>query len=179
MLISIQSIRIPAGFNGQYGLRPSAGRLPYEGMANSWDGQNSILSVVGPIATSPGALKLLTKSLLSTKPWLHDPLVHELPWRAEQEQLDTGKLSFGVLKHDGTVTPTPPVRRAIDIVAKTLEKLGHEVSFKILRSSGLSLTLSGLGLVADPFTRRTQQDLPQDVELRRWRACTRKFRPVR
>ena len=29
------SIRIPAGFNGLYGIRPSGGRLPYEGMANS------------------------------------------------------------------------------------------------------------------------------------------------
>lgn len=27
------SIRIPAAFNGLYGLRPSAGRLPYQGMA--------------------------------------------------------------------------------------------------------------------------------------------------
>ncbi len=41
------SIRIPAAFNGLYGIRPSSGRLPYEGMANSMDGQNSILSVVG------------------------------------------------------------------------------------------------------------------------------------
>lgn len=34
------SIRIPAAFNGLYGIRPSSGRLPYEGMANSMDGQN-------------------------------------------------------------------------------------------------------------------------------------------
>ncbi|KAL8866321.1 MAG: hypothetical protein Q9198_008940, partial [Flavoplaca austrocitrina] len=46
------SIRIPAAFNGLYGLRPSAGRLPYYGMANSMDGQNSVLSVVGPLAPS-------------------------------------------------------------------------------------------------------------------------------
>lgn len=26
------SIRIPAAFNGLYGLRPSAGRMPYEGL---------------------------------------------------------------------------------------------------------------------------------------------------
>lgn len=29
------SIRIPAAFNGLYGIKPSSGRLPYEGMANS------------------------------------------------------------------------------------------------------------------------------------------------
>jgi amidase len=35
------SIRIPAGFNGLYGIRPSHGRMPNEGMANS------MVSVVG------------------------------------------------------------------------------------------------------------------------------------
>lgn len=129
------SIRIPAAFNGLYGIRPSSGRLPYEGMANSMDGQNSILSVVGPIATSVGALKLVIKGLLSQEPWLHDPLVAEIPWRDEQEQavLDIvnsrggGQLAFGVMVSDGTIRPQPPVRRAIDIVVKTAEKLGHKV----------------------------------------------------
>ncbi|KAI9743014.1 MAG: Acetamidase [Claussenomyces sp. TS43310] len=128
------SIRIPAGFNGLYGIRPSSGRLPYEGMANSMDGQNSILSVVGPLATSAGALRLMLKSILSQQPWLHDPLVVELPWRDEQEQAvldavrsgDGGRLAFGVFRHDGMVQPHPPVRRAIEIVVKTLEKLGHK-----------------------------------------------------
>ncbi|KAF2239495.1 amidase [Viridothelium virens] len=130
------SIRIPAAFNGLFGLRPSSGRLPYEGMANSMDGQNSVLSVVGPLGTSIGGLRLATKALLSQQPWLHDPLVHEIPWRDDQEKeiidlvgsMGHGhKLTFGVLKHDGTVTPHPPVRRAMDIVAKTMERLGHEV----------------------------------------------------
>lgn len=129
------SIRIPAAFNGLYGIRPSSGRLPYEGMANSMDGQNSILSVVGPLATSPGALKLIMQGLLSTKPWLHDPLVHEIPWRYEAElavsdpfQRTTSKpLTFGVIRHDGSCAPTPPVSRAVDMVVKAVEKLGHKV----------------------------------------------------
>lgn len=131
------SIRIPAAFNGLYGIRPSAGRLPYEGMANSMDGQNSVLSVVGPLSHSAASLRLMCKAILSQEPWLHDPLVHEIPWRDEQEQqvidliasAKTGgtKLAFGIMKHDGTVTPHPPVQRAMDIVVKTLEKLGHKV----------------------------------------------------
>jgi len=126
---------VPAAFNGLYGIRPSAGRLPYEGMANSMDGQNSVLSVVGPLATSVGALKLVIKSLLAQEPWLHDPLVTEIPWRDEQEKaiLDIansaggGQLAFGILKSDGVVSPQPPIRRAIEIVVKTIEKLGHKV----------------------------------------------------
>ena len=129
------SIRIPAAFNGLYGIRPSGGRLPYEGMANSMDGQNSILSVVGPLATTARGVRLLVKSILSTSPWLHDPLVVELPWRDFQEQevlkilnpSSPGKLAIGVLEHDGTLTPHPPVRRAISLITQTLHKLGHTV----------------------------------------------------
>lgn len=129
------SIRIPAAFNGLYGIRPSSGRLPYEGMANSMDGQNTILSVVGPLATSVGALKLVIKGILSQQPWLHDPLVTEIPWRDEHEQAvldiaqghNSGQLCFAVFRDDEVVLCHPPVRRAIDIVAKTAAKLGHKV----------------------------------------------------
>jgi amidase len=99
------------------------------------DGQNSILSVVGPLATSVPALRLVIKSLLSKSPWLHDPLVAEIPWRDEQEQFvfdlvksgGDGKLSFGIMYSDGVVNVQPPVRRALDIVVKTAEKLGHTI----------------------------------------------------
>ncbi|SMR50924.1 unnamed protein product [Zymoseptoria tritici ST99CH_1E4] len=120
------SIRIPAAFNGLYGIRPSTGRLPYEGMANSMDGQNSILSVVGPLATTASGLRLVTEALLSTQPWLHDPLVHEIPWRSEASKLPE-KLSFAVLRHDGSCAPMPPVSRAIEIAVKAMQDLGHEV----------------------------------------------------
>ena len=99
------------------------------------DGQNSILSVVGPLATSVGALKLVIKSLLMQEPWLHDPLVNEIPWRDEQEQviLDIvnshggGQLAFGIMRDDETVQAQPPMNRAVDIVVRTIEKLGHKV----------------------------------------------------
>lgn len=128
------SIRIPAAFNGLYGIRPSVGRLAYEGMANSMDGQNSVLSVVGPLGTTAGAIRLVTKSLLSQQPWLHDPNVVELPWREEQEKAiwdrvnsSVGQLSFGVMTTDNIVNPQPPVSRAVDIVVKTLKKAGHQI----------------------------------------------------
>lgn len=46
------SIRIPSAFNFLYGIRPSHGRMPYGKMANSMEGQETIHSVVGPIAHS-------------------------------------------------------------------------------------------------------------------------------
>ncbi|EFQ84968.1 hypothetical protein PTT_20250 [Pyrenophora teres f. teres 0-1] len=123
------SIRIPAAFNGLYGLRPSTCRLPYEGMANSMDGQNTILSVVGPLATNAASLRLITQALLQQNPWFHDPLVHEIPWRPDQEAeiKATKPLCFGVLRTDGVVNPTPPVRRAIEEVVKAVRAAGHSV----------------------------------------------------
>jgi amidase len=38
------SIRIPAGFNGLCGIRPSHGRMPYNMLANSMEGQETIHS---------------------------------------------------------------------------------------------------------------------------------------
>lgn len=135
------SIRIPAAFNGLYGLRPSAGRLTYQGIANSMDGQSSVLSVVGPLARSVATLNLMVKSLLILEPWLRDPLVHEMPWRDAHErqildqigakQSQTPKLAFGILRHDGVVNPQPPIRRALHIVENILKKLGHKVPFNL------------------------------------------------
>ncbi|MCJ1402542.1 Acetamidase [Xylographa trunciseda] len=136
------SIRIPAAFCGLYGIRPSSGRMPYEGMANSMDGQNTVLSVVGPLSSTVGGLRLAVKSLLSQQPWLHDPLVHEIPWRDEQEKeifdlvssgtSGKGRLAFGIMESDGVITPHPPVQRAMKMVVKTLEKLGHKVNLPMI-----------------------------------------------
>lgn len=126
------SIRIPSAWNGLYGLRPSSGRFPYEGMANSFDGAPGILSVVGPLATTPAGLKLATQAVLSREPWLHDPLVNPIPWRAniyeETSKLAQGKkLAFAVLKHDGGCAVHPPVARAVEELTKKLKDQGHKM----------------------------------------------------
>ncbi len=56
-----------------------------------------------------------------------------MPWRQEHENeveellASSKQLCFGILRHDGSVTPHPPVRRAMSIVVDTLEKLGHQM----------------------------------------------------
>lgn len=132
------SVRIPAAFNGVFGLRPSAGRMPYEGAANSIDGQNTLLSVIGPMATSVGSLKLLFKAVLSQKPWLYDPLALPLPWRYDIEKetqklieasaRDPSVLAFGIVHHDGVVRPHPPVKEAMIFIKHILKDKGHKVT---------------------------------------------------
>jgi amidase len=98
-------------------------------MANSMDGQNSIVSVVGPLATDVASLRLATQALLAQNPWLHDPLVNEIPWRADHEAeiKQAKKLCLGILRTDGVVNPTPPVARAVEMVVNAIKNAGHEV----------------------------------------------------
>ncbi|KAL2819569.1 amidase signature domain-containing protein [Aspergillus cavernicola] len=128
------SIRVPAGWNGCYGLRPSTGRLPYEGIASTLDGQSSIPFVVGPLAHSATDLAFIIKALLSRQPWKTDPMTHEVPWMDDQfEQIKNRfrgsgeRLSFGVLFSDGVVNPQPPVVRALNETVNLIRSLGHRV----------------------------------------------------
>lgn len=131
------SVRIPAGFNNLYGLRPSAGRMPYQGTANSMDGQNTIMSVIGPLAPTVRTLTLLFKSVLSQQPWNHDPLALEIPWREpivqetlsliEQSKTGSSSLAFAIMPFDGVGRIHPPIARGLKLVAQTLKRLGHNV----------------------------------------------------
>jgi amidase len=133
------SIRIPAGFNGLYGIRPSHGRLPYNMLANSMEGQETVpsgmyiahlilISVVGPIAHSIGDIRFFAKQVLEAEPWFQDPKVLELPWREGHiQRLHGRKLTLGILKWDTLVMPHPPVQRAIRIAEEVMKKAGHEI----------------------------------------------------
>ena len=97
------------------------------------DGQNSALSVVGPLSHSVASLRLAFQALLSQEPWNHDPNVNSMPWRPDLEKQvednkHSGGLVFGVIRHDSQVTPWPPIRRAIEDVVNKIRKAGHKVT---------------------------------------------------
>ncbi|KZV69062.1 general amidase [Peniophora sp. CONT] len=125
------SVRIPAAFCGLYGLRPSCNRLPYEGSINTCEGQDSMPSVLGPLAPSIGGIKLFVKAVLSAEPWLKDPLAIRKPWDEEEYQLKShgrgGKMVFGMIWDNGIVVPHPPIQRAMKMAKEALEAAGHEV----------------------------------------------------
>ena len=125
------SLRIPSSFCGLYTLRPSYERLPYDGAANALEGQESISSVLGPMANSVSALKIFTKAILDTKPWLKDPLVIRKGWSEGAYELDEhggGKqLCFGMMWDNGVVKPHPPLQRAMRMFKEALEAAGHLV----------------------------------------------------
>ncbi|KZV61548.1 amidase [Peniophora sp. CONT] len=126
------SSRVPAAVNGVYGLRTSYMRLPYLGVKELMSGNTTSPYTVGPIGANVVNLSVLVQAILSRRPWLHDPKLVELPWRADHYDevvnvARAGGLVFGILMSDGIVTPQPPVLRALRELQARLEAAGHEV----------------------------------------------------
>ncbi|KAG2366570.1 general amidase [Suillus spraguei] len=125
------SVRLPSAFCGIYGLRPSYGRVPYCGARNSLEGQDSILSVFGPMTSSIGGLKVFMKAVVNSKPWLKDPLAVRKKWDEDEYDLvdhGSGKdLCFAIMWDDGVIVPHPPIRRSLEITKAALQKAGHKV----------------------------------------------------
>jgi amidase len=123
------SIRSPSAYQGLFGLRPTSGRIPYYRMLNSMEGQNTIPSVVGPMATSAEAIELFTKTIVDAQPWTFDPSCVPLPWNQSivDAMASSRKLRIGLLEWDDICLPQPPIRNALQKVKNALEAAGHEI----------------------------------------------------
>ncbi|TCD71441.1 hypothetical protein EIP91_010147 [Steccherinum ochraceum] len=127
------SVRIPSAFCGLYTLRPSYERLPYANAVNAQEGQESISSVLGPMANSLSAVRRFTKAVLDAKPapWDRDPLVPRKPWSHREYALEEHGggvgMCFAIMWDNGVVKPHPPLGRAMRIVKEALEAAGHRV----------------------------------------------------
>ncbi|KPV74611.1 uncharacterized protein RHOBADRAFT_36508 [Rhodotorula graminis WP1] len=122
------SVRIPSAFCGLHTIRPSTRRVPYGLATNSMLGQEAILSVPGPMARSLASCTYFSRIVfgLAAK---YDATA--LPFKFDDAAFETAKkhdkLSFGVIRTDLVVTPTPPVKRALDLAVQKLRDAGHEV----------------------------------------------------
>ena len=110
------------------------------------EGQETIPSVVGPMAHSASALTLFTKTVVASQPWLVDPKCQPLPWREQifQSVLSgtSRKCKIGIMDWDGNILPHPPVRWAMKELETKLRAAGHEViPWRIDQKTALSILL--------------------------------------
>ncbi|KAL4244286.1 amidase family protein [Abortiporus biennis] len=125
------SVRIPSAFCGLYTLRPSYERLPYCNAVNAQEGQESVSSVLGPMANSLSAVKRFTKSIIDAKPWSKDPLAVRKEWSDKEYSLEYHGggigLCIGMMWDNDVIKPHPPLVRAMELTKKALEAAGHKV----------------------------------------------------
>ncbi|BGO91547.1 hypothetical protein NBRC10512_003206 [Rhodotorula toruloides] len=123
------SVRIPSAMCGLHTIRPTTRRVPYGHATNSLLGQESVLSVAGPMARSLSSCTYFLRSLFNLNPSNYDATslpfaFNDAAYAASQKR---GKLAFGIIRTDHNVTPTPPIKRALETAAKKLVDAGHEV----------------------------------------------------
>lgn len=113
------SIRIPATYNGVYGLKPSVGRVSYLRVTNSAEAQLCIPSVIGPLAKSLEEIEFIMKVVVGSKCWTLDPKVLAIEWK---ENVDMPKkIKIGVWSDSGNVEPLPPITRTLKNVENSLK----------------------------------------------------------
>ncbi|KAI0730357.1 general amidase [Fomitopsis betulina] len=125
------SIRIPAVYNGIYGLKPSYDRLPISGCMGPLEGQDCVRAAAGPMAGTVNGLATFMKAVLYTEPWCKDPSVFPMPWNdglyALKEHGGGKQLCFAIIWDDGLVKPHPPLLRALHMTKDALIAAGHKV----------------------------------------------------
>lgn len=121
------SIRAPAAFSGCHGFRPSTRRISTKGGISGGAGQESVPAVVGPLGRSIEDLDLWMKTYINDgKPWDYDNWIIPLPWR-EVKTPAVNDLTIAVIRDDGLVRVSPPIRRALDEVVNKLKDAGAKI----------------------------------------------------
>ncbi len=113
------SIRIPACYNGIPAIKPSVGRVSYLRVSNSYEGQEAVPSVIGPMCQTLEEVELAMKLVVGSECWFKDPKVLPLPWREFKPQ---GKVRIGFWFDSGNVAPAPAITRTMEDTYAKLSK---------------------------------------------------------
>src|SRR5690554_797881 len=138
------SIRIPAAYNGLFGLKPSRGRIsvgPH--MGEAWTGASTDHVVSRTVRDSAAMLDVLAG------PASGDPFRIPAPESSflEQMQQSPGKLKIGVFTSSPYDTDVAPeCVAAVEETARMLEGLGHEVEYARPDFDGMALARCYLSL---------------------------------
>ncbi|CAK9442331.1 uncharacterized protein LODBEIA_P60740 [Lodderomyces beijingensis] len=167
------SIRSPAAFSGCHGFRPTTRRISNLGNVANYSGQESVSPVTGPLARSVADLELFMKAYINSgKPWDMDTWSLPKLWK-DVAKPDVKQLTIAVVKDDGLVRVSPPIRRALAEVVAKLEaagvkiielkqknsKLAYETVHKMYCCDGNYESRSLIAKSGEPIPRLTQWSL--------------------
>ncbi|CAH0022490.1 unnamed protein product [Clonostachys rhizophaga] len=170
------SLRIPAACTGIFALRPSFGRFPTAKSRPGLAGQEAVCAVNGPMALTLEEVALWAKIIVDQQPWLHDPKCLPIPWRSLSLN---PTVKIAVLWHDGHVTPTPPVARALEQAVAKLKQAGHalvdwdpkwhrsllSLHSRMLAADGGRSVTNLLAPTGEPLRKELEEIYAQGVEL--------------
>jgi fatty acid amide hydrolase len=114
------SIRVPAGWSGITGFKPTLDRWPTRGSNGALAGQETVRSQVGPMARSVDDLMLLLESVDLAALSADDPALVPMPFR-RLDDVDLKTLRVGFYVDDGFVAPSRAVGRAVHEASRALE----------------------------------------------------------
>lgn len=121
------SVRVPSVCNGIYGMRPSVGLVPHDGVRDlNVPGTDGVRSTAGPMATTLRDCAFFLKSIMQADTWKYDGAALSLSWN---HTIVDKKLRIGVVEDNGLLTPTPPVRRGL---AETVDRIGKSDMFDVV-----------------------------------------------
>jgi amidase len=121
------SVRVPALCNGNYGLKPTSERIPFQGKTppGRQGSPSPIFPVIGPQGHSIRDLELFMRVTIDTDPWLRDHTVHSVPWRRVEPP--QRPLRLGFILEDPKRPLHPTALRAMTEAKDLLQKAGHEI----------------------------------------------------
>lgn len=167
------SIRAPAAYSGCHGLRPTTKRISVKGGVSSGAGQESVPAVAGPMARSIDDLELWMKAYINEgKPWESDSTSLPMPWR-DVSTPKIGDLTVAIIRDDGLIRVSPPIRRALNTVVEKLKgagakiiefdppntKLAYETVHKMYNCDGNHMQRKLLSGSNEPLTKLTKWNL--------------------
>lgn len=120
------SVRKPAHSCGVHSFKPTPGRLSAVGIADNdiAAGQEAIPNMPGPLARRVCDLSLAMATL--TSPGIADPLAPSVKWTHLPADL-LSRLRLGYYEDDGSIIPSPAIRRVLREAATVLADRGAEI----------------------------------------------------
>ncbi len=119
------SIRMPSLCCGNFGFKPTSGRIPYARKCAGVKGAfHPVMACAGPICNDLTDVEFFMETIINAEPYEYDSGVYDVAWRTVKND-SSKKLTIGVQAEDPSFPLHPPVRRALSSAVAKLKEAGH------------------------------------------------------